>query len=186
MAMVYLRDADVIEERPTLNDLLDGLNELETIALMRHLVDRDPSLILEIESYLRYNGKLPTRPVKPQTSAPIEIEVKPFRDRVKQIVRNGLYEVESEYCEEDPVETELIEILDEAQGYIDRDESKTALKVLEAITQSYVDEVDDLHDYGIDSEDFLQILDRTWTEALLSAYGRSRPLFNDVAETRSG
>jgi uncharacterized Zn finger protein len=172
VALTSIRKPDTMHQRLSLNELLDRLNHLQTQTLVQELVAKEPDLLNQIDRFVnkisapiivQQVSTTETRP-KRQTS----VDPEPYRYQTKQLLRDCLrYWEEGE--EENPIETDLPEILDQAQAFIDRGDGNDALVILAAITEACVEEWDELADYGADGEELIRLLDPMWAAAVLTA-----------------
>ncbi|HEY9658533.1 MAG TPA: SWIM zinc finger family protein, partial [Allocoleopsis sp.] len=170
--LTAVRQPQTIEARPTLEQLLDRLNPVQTQRLIQELVAEHPDLMDAIDRHIT----LITAPVSEKrsnkkaakTPRRTSIDPAPFRRQVKQIIRQGISAVEEGYDEEDPITDEIIEVIDKAQAFTEQGDGNSAIAILEAITSTCADEADDLSSY-MDLYTLLEALDEAWTEAILSA-----------------
>lgn len=171
VALTAIRTPEKIHQRLSLNELLDRLNHVQTQTLVQELVAKEPDLFNQIDRFVNKISPpivqqiaiTETRP-KRQTS----VDPQPYRYQTKQMMRDCLEHWE-EGGEENPIDTDLPEILDQAQAFIDRGEGNDALVILEAITQACVEDWDEVADYGADGEDLVALLDPIWAAAVLTA-----------------
>lgn len=158
-----------IETRPTLSQLLDRLDHVQTQRLVQELVDEQPELIDAIDRHVT----LITAPVPQKQPAKAArrtaLDPAPFRRQVKQIIREGLRYLEDGWEGDDPIAEGLIEIIDKAQAFSQKEDGNSAIVILEVVTATCADEADELSDYGADLYAVAEILDEAWTEAILSA-----------------
>ena len=168
MLLVCLRQPNTVEQRPTLIQLLDRLDPLQTQQLVQILVNAHPELIDEIDQHV-------TLISTPKTASPVakavrrtEIDPAPFRRRVRQIIRDGLRHLEDGF-EEDPITENVEGVIQEAEAFSEAGDGNSAIIILEAITQACAEDWDDLADYGADSDAIVAALNEAWTEAILSA-----------------
>lgn len=158
---------NMIEERPTLEQLLDRLNHTQTQSLVQALVAEQPKLIALVE---RHVSRLTTSTT--EKLAPIRrrtrLDASPVRRQVKQILRDGIRELEYGY-EEDPFTDELLAVVERAQDFAETGDGNSAIAVLAAVTSAYAEEWSELLDYGGDCYTITAYLDQAWTEAILSA-----------------
>jgi uncharacterized Zn finger protein len=173
VALSAIRRPETIHQRLSLNELLDRLDHTQTQTLVQELVAKEPDLLSQIDRFvtkifaptvrLVSTTATETRP-KRQTS----VDPDPYRYQTKQMMRDCLrYWEEGE--EENPIETDLPDILDGAQAFIDRGDGHSAVVILEAITQACVEDWDEVADYGADGENLVALLDPIWTAAVLTA-----------------
>lgn len=166
-ALIYTRQPDTIEKRPSLAQLLDRLDHVQTQRLVQELVEEHPELIDEIDGYVKAIAK-PTQPSrKPQTPRQITVNTKQIKATVRQILRDGARYLEDGY-EEDPITEELQSLIQEAVNLCEKNDAHKALAMLEAITDACVQSWDEVADYGQENEDIVPVLNNAWCEAILS------------------
>ncbi|MEQ8385490.1 MAG: SWIM zinc finger family protein [Coleofasciculus sp. A1-SPW-01] len=166
-ALLCLHQPETIQERPSLEQLLDQLNLVQTQGLIQKLVAKQPELIDDIDNIVtQITQPIPQAPIraKRQTS----VNPQPYRSQVKSLMRNALRYWEEGY-EDNPIEEELPDILAQAQAFSEQGDGNNALVILEAITQACTEDWDDLVEYGGDSDYLMSLLDPVWAEAILSA-----------------
>jgi len=166
-ALLCLHQPETIQERPSLEQLLDQLNLVQTQGLIQKLVAKQPELIDDIDNIVtQITQPIPQAPIraKRQTS----VNPQPYRSQVKSLMRNALLYWEEGY-EDNPIEEELPDILAQAQAFSEQGDGNNALVILEAITQACTEDWDDLVEYGGDSDYLMSLLDPVWAEAILSA-----------------
>ena len=168
VALTWVRQPERVELRPTLPQLLDRLNHVQTQRLVQALVEDRPELIdaIDCQVMLLFN------PVPPaQMSAPrrrTTVDVAPFRRQVKHLLREGVRSLEEGY-EDDPFSNPLRDMVEKALAFARNEDGNSAIAILSAMTQACVDEWDDISDYGGDSFAMTELLNEAWTEAILSA-----------------
>lgn len=161
-----LHQSEKIEERPTLENLLNRLDLVQTQLLLQELVENRPELIEDIDKFVSLIA-LPTSTIK-QPSTRSKIDTAPFRSHVKRILRDGLQALEYG-TEDDPFTDDLLAVIEKAQELSENGDGNNAMAILETITATYAEEWEELIDYGGDSYSIAEPLDRAWTEAILSA-----------------
>lgn len=161
-----LRQPAKIEERPTLEQLLDQLNEIQTQQLIQELVAEHPELLDRIERLANRLAPAIIQPQPSQSSQRPRIDVAPYRSQVRQILRDAVRYLEAGW-EEDPVPEELFDLIYEAQMFAQRGEGHNAIATLEAITAACVENWDEVEEYGADNDQVAQTLNEIWTEAIL-------------------
>ncbi len=171
VALTCIRAPGTIHQRLSLHELLDRLNHVQTQTLVQELVANEPDLLNRIDRFVnkisppivQQSSANETRP-KRQTS----VDPQPYRYQTKQMMRNCLQHWE-EGWEENPIDTDLPDILDQAQAFIDRGDGDNALIILEAITEACVEDWDEIEDYGAEGDDLVALLDPIWAAAVLTA-----------------
>ncbi len=171
--LVCLHQPQKIAERPTLERLLDRLNHQQTQLLLQNLVAKQPELIDSIDNYItriagtdsaQQTSQLPSKtPPKPS-----RINTDSYRSQVRQIIKNGIDCLEDGEDEE-PISSELLELIAEAQEFTKNDDTNNALAILQVITETCIENWDDAANYGIDGDEIVMGLDDAWTEAILWA-----------------
>ncbi|MCB1768694.1 MAG: SWIM zinc finger domain-containing protein [Candidatus Competibacteraceae bacterium] len=167
-ALAGLHEPESIEERPTLESLLDGLDLAQTRELVQELIAEEPHLIEIVDEYVDEHLTEPAS-AQPSATAPrrISINPAPFRRAAQQILRNAVRDWESGR-DDDSIQYDFEALIAKAQGFIERGDGPNALVAMEAITQACADHWQEVADYGADSDDVVGLLDQAWTEAILS------------------
>ncbi|HEX9370108.1 MAG TPA: SWIM zinc finger family protein, partial [Roseiflexaceae bacterium] len=186
-------EPDAIERRPPLDELLNELDRSQLLALLVALADLDPDTADEIErraGLMRLASAAPAtaetvqpRPAgAPTRRAPIDQAA--IRQQIRLALRparRGRYDYDY-YDDEDPG-GEIVEavrpLLGQARGFIDGGDARSALAVLEALTDEYIDGCRALgndfeESYGISigessAGEFFGELAEAWAEAVLGA-----------------
>lgn len=165
--LVCLHQPERIAERPTLEQLLDRLDSLQTRRLVQDLVAEQPHLIETIDRYLSQM----TEPTLPQQSSQAPrhttVDPAPFGREVRHILRTAVNAWESGW-DENSLTEDLQVLIDKAQDFTEHGDGRNALVVLEAITSACVDTWEEVADYGAESHDVVEALDKACTEAILS------------------
>lgn len=165
-ALTCVRQPDRLETRPTLVQLLDRLDAVQTQRLVQAIVEEHPELIELVDRQVM----LMTNPAPPKQTAKSRrstVDVVPYRRQVKQILREAVRAMEDGY-EEDPITEELQEVIDKALAFARNGDGESAIAILDAITSACVADWDDIIDYGGDSFPIVEALNEAWTEAILS------------------
>jgi uncharacterized Zn finger protein len=171
VALNCIRAPEKIHQRLALNELLDRLNHVQTQTLVQELVAREPELLKQIDRFVNKISPSIVEQVTTHESRPkrqTSVDPQPYRYQTQQMMRNCLQHWE-EGGEENPIDTDLPEILDQAQAFIDRGDGNDALAILAAITEACVEDWDEVADYGAEGDDLITLLDPMWTAAVLTA-----------------
>ncbi|WP_179198008.1 SWIM zinc finger domain-containing protein [Nostoc sp. T09] len=163
--LVCMRQPESIEERPTLEQLLNRLDERQTKKLLLQLVAEYPRLIEAIDRHVNW---ITSTPVKQPSAKTFNIDPKPFGQKVRQILRDAVRAWEDGY-DDDPISEELLSVVQTAVDLSERGDGHNAIAILEAITSSCVENWDDVADYGADNYEIVQELNKAWCEAILTA-----------------
>lgn len=166
--LVCARESENIEQRPTLEQLLDRLDRSQTQRLLQELVKEYPPLIEAIDRHVGWM----TNPMVEQTTIRLvrrlTIDPAPIRRQVRQIIRDAVRFFE-EGCEEDPIAEDLLSVVQTAVDFSERGEGENAIAILEAITFTCVENWDDIADYGAENDEIVSELNQAWCEAILTA-----------------
>lgn len=165
---VMMRQPETIQERPTLEQLLEPLNRTQLQGLVQELVNQNPGILDEIDCYitLKFDSKITNNRAKNQRFSPINSA--PFRQQARDILYEGMRYFENLDGEDDPVTEELLDLIDNVQGLIEIGETYNALIRLEAIASACAADWDRVEQYGIDSDEIVIALDEAIAEAILS------------------
>ncbi|WP_413171338.1 SWIM zinc finger family protein [Anabaena azotica] len=163
--LVCVRQPEIIEHRPSLEELLNRLDHIQTQKLLRELVAEHPQILEAIDQQVSWM----TNPIsvgKPAKSE-ITIDIVPFCQQVRQILRDGVRDLEYG-CEEDPITEDLLKLVNIAVDYCERGEGHNAIAILAAITATCVEKWDEVAEYGAENHEIVQELNYAWSEAILS------------------
>jgi uncharacterized Zn finger protein len=176
--LTMIHQPTIIEERPMLKDLLSNVDREQLQALLLKLAEREPVLINVIEELVG----LP-EPVSPQATASpaaasarrAQVDAKAVRRQVRSILHSlDRMRASEAYWHVSAVVNEVRQLLEQGWTLIQADDSRNALALLDAITETYVSDWTDLDDSDGEAGGFFQDLGPIWTEALLSADLSSR------------
>ncbi|MEI6443135.1 MAG: SWIM zinc finger family protein [Nostocales cyanobacterium ELA583] len=162
-----LYEPENVAERPTLENLLNRLDIVQTQRLLQELVENYPEIIDDIDEFITLID-LPKPVTKQSYTRQSKIDTSSFRSQVKQILRDGLEEVEYG-TEDDPFTDDLVAVIEEVVKFAENGDGNNALAILEAITTAYAEEYDELCNYGGDTCYITEALDKGWTKAILCA-----------------
>nr|WP_287728751.1 hypothetical protein [Microcystis sp. M061S2] len=116
------------------------INESKLRKLLNHLVAKHPEIIETIDKFL-----VPATPLN-KAVGKITINIKTYRNTVRNQLRQFLRAIEEDYYEEEPISNEIYALVDEAQDYYQKGEPDNAITILEAIISACIEEWDDLED----------------------------------------
>ncbi|MGD1952988.1 MAG: SWIM zinc finger domain-containing protein [Leptolyngbyaceae cyanobacterium] len=162
---------DTIAQRPTLVQLLDSMNLVQTQGLVQELVDEVPSLIEMVDLYAsRLAQPIPNKTASKTARVPrkTSVDPAPFKRRVREILRNAIHGW-NEGWDDDNIAVDLNRLARDALAFAEKGDGHNALAVMEAITEGCVSQWDNIYDYlGMGPDEFDIDLDAAWTEAILS------------------
>ncbi|HET6567786.1 MAG TPA: SWIM zinc finger family protein [Rhodothermales bacterium] len=165
--LTCLRDPDAVDERPSLDILLQDMSREQLIDVLRDLAAHDPDLTARVElAWLQKQAAYPNPSGKRKTA----IDEKAVRRRV-QATLHALDSMRPSqaYWHVGEVVNEVRKELEQAQTFIEAGDGRNALRYLEAITDGYVDGWINLDDSDGEASGLFVDLAPAWTEALLTA-----------------
>src|SRR5216683_5578688 len=165
---------DRINKEPSLESLLSGLSRDQLQSLLLKLSEQTPSLTTAIQRQvvlLQISSSQPAD-LSPKAAPKPQITVDPkvVRRQVRSIIHSLDRMRSSEaYWQVGAVVNEIGQLVDQAWALIKADDGRQALTVLEAITEEYMSEWQNLDDSDGEASGFFSDLGTAWTEAILSA-----------------
>jgi uncharacterized Zn finger protein len=166
--LVCARQPETIEQRPTLEQLLNRLDHVQTQRLLQELVAEYPPLIEVIDRHVYWMTSPAPQQNTTKTLHYSAVDPTPFRRQVRQILRDAVRYFE-EGCEEDPLCEELLSVVQTAVDFSERGEGNNAIAILEAITSTCAGNWDDVAKYGAENYEIARELNDAWCEAILTA-----------------
>jgi len=173
--LTCLHEPDVIEERPTLDELLADLDHAQLRDLLLHLASRDPHVADAIESQIALYRAASDRTEASQTGTPTPtrrtpVDPQPVRRQVRGILHSlDRMRASEAYWHVGSVVDQVRQVLHQVQGFIEGGDGRNALILLEAITDEYVEGWLYLDDSDGLAGEFFEELGEAWTEACLVA-----------------
>ncbi len=166
-ALACLREPESIEERPTLESLLERLDLPQARDLVQELIAEQPRLMEIVDDYVQRLAE-PTPSQQPATpTRRSQVDPASYRRAVQQILRGAVRDWESGQ-DDDSISYELQALIAKAQDFTEHGDGPNALVALEAITGACADHWDEVAEYGADSDEVVADLNQAWTEAILS------------------
>src|SRR5437588_9714915 len=157
---------------PSLESLLSGLNRDQLQTLLLKLGEQEPSLTRAIEKQvaLLQTSQSATPSPQPAPKPAIKVDPKVVRRQVRSAIHSLDRMRSSEaYWQIGAVVNEIGQLVDQAWALIKADDGHQALTVLEAITEEYMSEWENLDDSDGEASGFFSDLGTAWTEAILTA-----------------
>jgi uncharacterized Zn finger protein len=161
--LTYLHKPDQITERSTIDDLLTNLGEAELRELLTNLLETEPHLVDWVETKL-------TPPVEQggainlPASRSDPVDPTPFRRQARQLLRGHDY-----YGAAWGIAGQMLELLGQAQPFLEAGQGRNALLILEAVTEPYIDSWFDFDDSDGELGGVFDEIGPLFTEAILSA-----------------
>jgi uncharacterized Zn finger protein len=162
--LACVHEPESVRELPVLEEVLSGLNKGELKDLLLKLAERDPSLTEIIEGELALSTSIEPRPINADA----------IRRRLRASIQApGYMEPYDDYWHPSGDLDEARRILEGAWSLIRAGDAPGALRVLEAITEEYLESPDApewemMGDYGGELLDFFEEVGAAFTEGLLS------------------
>ena len=162
--LACVHEPESVRELPALEEVLSGLDREELKDLLLKLAERYPSLSGIIEGELALSASSGTHPVNADA----------IRRRLRASIQApGYMEPYDDYWHPSGDLDEARHILEDSWSLIRADDAPSALPVLEAITEEYLESPDVpdwemMGDYGGELLDFFEEVGAALTEALLS------------------
>ncbi|MEH2057660.1 MAG: SWIM zinc finger domain-containing protein [Nostoc sp.] len=165
--LVCARNSECIEQRPTLEQLLDRLDHIQTQRLLQELVAEYPPLIEAIDRHVSWMTNPTDKQITIKSVRRSTLDPAPFRRQVRQILKDTVRYFEEGY-EEDPIAEDLLSVVQTAVDFSERGEGENAIAILEAITSTCAENWDDVAEYGAENDEIVGELNNAWCEAILS------------------
>src|SRR2546421_3900841 len=162
------------DARSALESLLSRLNRDQLQSLLLKLAEQEPSVIATIErqaTLLQTSSSQPTTsPQQATPKPPITINTKAVRRQVRSSIHSLDRMRSSEaYWHIGAVVNEIGQLVEQARALIKADDGRQALTILEAITEEYMSEWENLDASDGEASGFFGDLGTAWMEAILSA-----------------
>src|SRR3990172_2861874 len=169
LLLMYLHKPDEVSEQKRVEDLLADMEKDSLVALIHHLVERDPNLYDEIEMAIPMvnagKSKSPATKGKRQT----QVSEQAYRKQVRRILKQSRYD--GSYYDDwnEPAYLgDLKEILETARKFLEAGDAEGALIILRVLLEETLEDYDGEMDYNGDVAGFIQDLGMPMAEAILS------------------
>jgi uncharacterized Zn finger protein len=187
--LTCLHESDEIETRPTLESLLADLDRAQLQALLLGLATRDPNLADSIERQVALLQLANAAPQSREAGAPARrspIDQTAIRRQVRAVMQaaepgdryyDRYHDYDDDYDAGSDVVAGLRPVLDQVRQFTTGGDGHSALAILDALTEEYMDGYRALYDeyeerygsYEGEASEFFGELAEAWAEALLSA-----------------
>lgn len=165
-ALVLVRQPDVVEQRPTLEQLLNRLDHVQTQRIIQELVAEQPQLIDIVDQHVSWMTNPVPQRLSAQSERQITVNLPALRGQIKRILRDAVNYFEEGY-EEDPLTEDLFSLVQGALEFSERGESDNAIAMLEAITATCTENWDEVLEYGADNDEIAWELNIAWCKVIL-------------------
>jgi len=162
--LACMKEPESIEERPPLAEMLLKLDLAQTRQLLQNLVKEQPELLALLDRLLDRTIVTPQGPEKSKLRP--GIDPAPFRKQVRYALRNAVRCLEEGWEDELPI-SPIFDLIETANNFIQAEDGRNALIILEAIASTCCEEWEDVADYGGEAEEVAVPLNKAWTEAIL-------------------
>src|SRR5215510_14452498 len=168
--LAAIHSPTTVEERPSMQTLLAGLEREQLQALLLHLVEQQPALADVVEAQVHRICLQPAADAAAPQPRHTPVDPNVFRRQVRTILRSLDRMRSSEaYWHVGAVVNEVRQVLEQAQDFVAAGDGRNALAILEAITEAYVADWAELDDSDGEASAFFEDLGAVWTEAVLTA-----------------
>ena len=171
--LAWLHEPEQVEEHPPLETVLAPLDRDQLQALVQGLVARQPGLADLIEAQA---GLLQSRPAEaasspgavPRRQPPVDTAS--LRRQVRSVLRSlDRLRPSEAYWQIGGVVDEVRQLAEQARPFLEAGDGRSALAVLEAVTEEYMATWTELDDSDGEPSGLFEELGPLWTEAILSA-----------------
>jgi len=171
--LAYAKQPGEVDIRSPLAETLAALDRAQLEALLLELADRIPRMSDLIEAALPYvTWVAPEGPATPTADPPASVKVntRALRQSVRSAMRPRRDGDEDYYDEDDyGVVADIVELAAQAQPALEAGDGRTALAMLEAVTDEFSKHQELLEETGEDTETFFDGTASLWIEALLDS-----------------
>ena len=175
--LTYVRQSERVVERPAVEELLAGLGEAQLREILTTLLASEPHLVEQVEIQLGRQAATQVAPTETAAAtddviplpppAPAPIDPTPFRRQARQILRAPTGR--DYYAAAFGIASQISELVNQAQPFLDTGDGRNALLILEAVTEPYVENWTDYDDSDGELGASFDKIGRLFTEAILSA-----------------
>ena len=168
--LASLRTPEAVEERPPLADLLGGLDREGLTALLLRLVEMRPELADAVEALATPSAAGAVGPTPDARARTTPIDGQAYRRQVSAAIHSLRRMRRSDaYWEVGGVASEVQALAEQARPFIEGGDGRSALAILEAVTDEYVATWTELDDSDGEASGWFHEVGDLWAEALLSA-----------------
>jgi len=169
LLLTYLHNPDEFSEQKKLADLVAGLEKDSLLALINHLVERDPDLYDENEMAIPMVSVGKSKPSSAKGKRQTQVSEQAYRKQVRRILKQSRYD--GSYYDDwnEPAYIgDLEEVLETAKKFLETGDAEGALIILRVLLEETLEDYDGEMDYNGDVAAFIQDLGMPMAEAILS------------------
>ncbi len=168
LLLMYLHKREEFSEHQGVGDLLADMEKDSLVALINHLVERDPDLYDEIELAIPVLnvGESKSSPAKEKRQT--QVSEQTYRKQVRRILKQSRYEDHYDDWHEPAHIGDLEEVLETAKKFLEAGDAEGALIILRVLLEETLEDYDGEMDYNGDVAGFIQDLGMPMAEAILS------------------
>jgi len=169
LLLMYLHKPDEFSEQKRVMDLLAGMEKDSLVALVTHLVERNPDLYDEIEMAVPMVNVGESKASPAKEIRQTQVSEQTYRKQVRRILKQSRYDG-SYYDDwhERAYIGDLKEILETARKFLDVGDAEGALIILRVLLEETLEDYDGEMDYNGDVAGFIQDLGMPMAESILS------------------
>lgn len=160
--LAYAKQPEVVETRLPLAEKLAELNKAQLQALLLELADRIPRLNDMIETTLHYI----LLKTAPGSGAPVAVNTRALRHSVRNAI-HSCNDWDEGYNDDVCMIDDIVELAEQAQPALEAGDGRTALTILEAVTDELSKHWEMLDEIGEETRTFFDHTLSLWSEALL-------------------
>ncbi len=173
--LAYAEQPNQVETRSPLVQRLAALDRAQLQTLVLELVERVPRLVDVVEVALTLLALAPEALATGVASAsatpcpPASVNIQAIRQQTRSLLRSigSRWDHDGYDNEEDEVSPDLIDLLEPAQAFLDAGDGRSALAILDAVTDEVRKRWDALEEIGLQPYDFIDEVQSLWIEGLL-------------------
>lgn len=188
--LAYINEPEQVEERPPLDALLAGLSSEQLQGILSSLAAQQPGLADVIEAQvlaLRASAMaeharsqstehspvtdgISTRKRQTAVTAVTAVDPAPFRRQVRSILHSlDSMRMSEAYWHVGGIVQSVRQVAEQALPFIEAGDGRSALAVLQGVTEAYIDDWTNLDDSNGELGAYFEDLGALWTEAVLTA-----------------
>ncbi|MEM9817477.1 MAG: SWIM zinc finger family protein [Cyanobacteria bacterium P01_D01_bin.6] len=168
--LTCVHQPETIEQRPTLSQLLDQLNLVQTQGLVQNLIDENPGLLESVDRYVNRLAQPESSATKASSSKrKTSVDPAPFKRRAKEILRSAVRDWEYGR-DDDDIAFDMGDLMETALDFLEQGDAPNAMVALQGITEGCLENWDEIDNFcGLTPQDVDLDFDAAWAEVILNA-----------------